>query len=76
MEERFLEILSDLCEDDIVKKDKNIELFENDLLDSLTFAEMLFSIEEEFGVFISPSEVERKDIDTPQKIIDMIKSRG
>jgi D-alanine--poly(phosphoribitol) ligase subunit 2 len=51
------------------------ELIKSGLLDSLAFAEMLFSIEEEFGVIISPSDVKREEMDTPRKIINTVKSK-
>ena len=73
MEEKVLDILTDLCDDDIVKTNKDINLFEVDLLDSLAVAELLFAIEEEFNIIISPSEVKREDMATPNKIINIIK---
>lgn len=75
MEEKILDILTDLCDDDIVKTNKDINLFEVDLLDSLAVAELLFAIEEEFNIIISPSEVKREDMATPNKIINIIKER-
>lgn len=75
MEEKVLEMLAELCEDEIVKEKQEVELFETGLLDSLTFAELLFEIENQFGVIIAPSEIERKDINTPKKIIELIKAR-
>lgn len=75
MEEKVLEMLAELCEDEIVKEKQEVELFETGLLDSLTFAELLFEIEDQFGVIIAPSEIERKDINTPKKIIELIKAR-
>lgn len=75
MEEKVLEMLTELCEDEVVKTNKEIELFKTGLLDSLTFAELLFNIEDQFGIIIAPSEIEREDINTPQKIIDLIQER-
>lgn len=75
MEEKVLDILTDLCDDDIVKTNKDINLFEVDLLDSLAVAELLFAIEEEFNIIISPSEVKREDMATPNKIINIIRER-
>lgn len=75
MEEKILEMLAEVCEDDTVKENREIELFETGLLDSLTFAELLFAIEDQFGVIIAPSEIERKDIDTPEKIIALIQEK-
>lgn len=75
MEEKILDLLADVCEDDVVKNDLDIDLFETDLLDSLAFAELLFAIEENFEVIIAPSEIERDDMSTPNKIINLIKAR-
>lgn len=75
MEEKVLEMLADLCEDEVVKTNKEIDLFKTGLLDSLTFAELLFNIEDQFGIIIAPSEIEREDINTAQKIIDLIRER-
>ena len=76
MEERVLNLLEEICDDDIVTEDRNLNLFEEDLLDSLAFTELLVAIEDEFGIVISPSEVERSDVETPAKIIALIQSRS
>lgn len=72
MEEKILDILEAICEDSIVREERNLDLFEEDLLDSLGFAELLVNIEEELGIVISPSEVTREDMNTPEKIIQLV----
>lgn len=37
MEEKILDLLAEICEDDIVKEDLKTELFQSGLLDSLGF---------------------------------------
>ena len=59
MKETLFEILERICEDDIVKSNPDIDLFETDLMDSLGFAELLADIEDELGILIAPSEVDR-----------------
>ena len=76
MEERVLDLLEEICEDDMVREDLDLNLFEEDLLDSLAFTELLVAIEDEFGIVISPSEVERSDVETPAKIIALIRTRS
>lgn len=76
MEDKILNVLVRICEDEVVKENLDIELFENDLLDSLSFAELLVDIEDEFGIVISPSEINRDDLGTPNKIISLIKARS
>ena len=75
MEEKLLDMLVELCDDESIRSNLDIDLFESDLLDSLAFAELLFSIEDNFGVVIAPSEVERSDINTPNKIISLVRER-
>ena len=76
MEEKLLDILAQISDDDIVKQDLDVELFNSGLLDSLAFTELLVMIEDELGVFIAPSEVERTTIDTPKKLIEFVKSKS
>ncbi|MFQ7549539.1 MAG: D-alanine--poly(phosphoribitol) ligase subunit 2 [Blautia marasmi] len=67
MEEKILDLLAEICEDDIVKEDLKTELFQSGLLDSLGFAELLAGLEEECSVVIAPSEVTREEMDTRRK---------
>ena len=75
MEEKILAILEELCGTDEVRNDKSLNLFDSGLLDSLGVIELLIKIEENFGIKLQPTEVQRTDIDTPQKIIDYLKKR-
>ncbi len=76
MDEKVLKILEEVCEDDVVWDDRDVNLLESDLLDSLAFAELLVAFEEQLGVVIAPSEVSRTDMDTPNKIIELVKARS
>lgn len=75
MEEKILDLLEEICEDDIIREERDMDLFEEDILDSLGLAELLTRIEEETGVIISPSEVVRDDINTVNKILKLVKSK-
>ena len=70
--ERLLEVLADICEDDIVLSDPDVELFESGLLDSIAYMELLLEIERELGISVAPSEVEKEDVDTPSKLIEVV----
>lgn len=76
MKEKVLDMLERICEDDIIRENLDLNLFEEDLLDSLGFAELLVDIEEEFGVLIPPSEIDRSQMDTANKIIETIQARS
>jgi D-alanine--poly(phosphoribitol) ligase subunit 2 len=75
MEEKILDILETICGVDEVKEDKDINLFDNGLLDSLGVIELLVQIEEKLGIVIEPTEVEREHIETPNKLINYINNR-
>ena len=75
IKEQILEMLEEICEDEVVREDLDINLKEEGLMDSLAFVEMLVRIEEIFGISIAPTEVTYEEIDTPNKDIAYIENR-
>ena len=75
LENKVLDMLEDICEDDAVREERDVDLFEAGLLDSLAAIEVLVGIEEAFGVDIAPTAVERKEMNTVNKIIEQIAVR-
>lgn len=75
MEEKILDILVDICGEETIKEDREIDLLQSGLMDSLDYTELLIAIEDNFGVILAPSEVAREDVNTPNKIIELVKSR-
>ncbi len=75
MEEKVLDILEEVCGDEIVRENLDINLLDEDLIDSLDYTEILVMIEEAFGIVMSPSEFTREEMDTPAKIIEQVKAR-
>lgn len=75
LESKVLDMLEDICADDAVREERDVDLFDAGLLDSLAAIEVLVDIEENFGVEIAPTAVERKEMNTVNKIIDQIAAR-
>ena len=75
VKEQVLDMLEEICEDDVVREDLDINMKEESLMDSLAFVEMLVRIEEIFGLSIAPTEVTYEEIDTPNKVISYIENR-
>ena len=75
IKEQVLEMLEEICEDEVVREDLDINMREEGLMDSLAFVEMLVKIEEIFGLSIAPTEVTYEEIDTPNKVISYIENR-
>ena len=75
MQDKILDILKNICGDEIVKENLDINLLEEDLIDSLDYVTLLLDIQDEFGVVLSPSEFTREEMDTPNKIIETLSKR-
>ena len=75
IKEQVLEMLEEICEDEVVREDLDINMKEEGLMDSLACVEMLVKIEEIFGLSIAPTEVTYEEIDTPNKVISYIENR-
>lgn len=75
LEQRALDMLEEICEDEAVREERDIDLFDAGLLDSLAAIELLVAIEERFGVDIAPTAVERTEMNTVNKIIHQIEAR-
>lgn len=74
LEEKILAIIEEICEDDVIYEERDINLKEEGLMDSLAFVELLVRMEE-FGIEVAPTEVTYEEIDTPNKIIHYIETR-
>jgi len=70
MQEKLLTILSQICETDLVKEDQSINLFDNNLLDSIGVIQLLIAVESEFGIVVDAIDLQRQDIETPGKLVD------
>ena len=75
VKETVLDLLEEICGDDVVREDMDVNLLEEDLIDSLDYTELLVGIEDALGVVKAPSELKREEIDTPNKIIDQVLRR-
>ena len=60
---------------DQVRKDLNIDLFGEKLLDSLATVELILALSEQLGMEISPGEIDREMWATQQKIIEYFEVR-
>ena len=74
IKEQVLEMLEEICEDEVVREDLDINMKEEGLMDSLAFVELLVRLEE-FGIEVAPTEVTYEEIDTPNKIVKYVLDR-
>ena len=74
VEESTLDMLEEICAD-IIREERDIDLFEAGLLDSMGAIELLVGIESTFGIEIAPTAVEREEMNSVNKIIHQIEIR-
>ena len=75
LSDKILRRLASICGTDEVRTNPDLALYEREILDSMRTVELMVSIEEEFGIHVSPAEFERQMWATPRKIIADIRRR-
>ena len=50
LKDEILDIIADVCEEDDVREDLSLDLFEEGLLDSLGVAQLLMELEDKLGI--------------------------
>ncbi|NJP40034.1 D-alanine--poly(phosphoribitol) ligase subunit 2 [Oscillospiraceae bacterium HV4-5-C5C] len=73
---QILKILAEICEDDSVMTDRKVDLFKENLLDSLSVTELLVELDDQLGIYISPAEIEREQIRTPELLLQFVEARS
>jgi len=74
MEDRVINIIAEICENETIKDNLDIDLIENEILDSLAFITLISRLEEEFDIEIQPTQVKPDTWRSINSIIELIKS--
>lgn len=75
LEARLLALLVSITGEEELGDYRDDDLFEEEVLDSLSAIELLVGIEDQFGVRIAPTELERSEMNTVNKIIARVQER-
>lgn len=75
MKEKVIEIFTDVTGSDEIADDLDLNLFEAGLLDSLAIIEVLLQIEEKLGIKLQPTDLEREDMSTVNKLTAFLENR-
>jgi D-alanine--poly(phosphoribitol) ligase subunit 2 len=73
--DKVLQLLVSIADTEEVRTNFDLPLYDHQLLDSIRTVELMVSIEEEFGIKISPAEFERENWSTPRNIIADLERR-
>ena len=75
MEEQLLALIAEVCDSDDIYELRDADLFDEGLIDSMGAVDLLIGIEELTSLVIAPTEVEREDMNTVNKIIYQVGKR-
>lgn len=76
MEEKVLDMLIEVTGSDDIADEKDTDLFEAGLLDSLGIIEVLLKIEEIFGLRLQPTDLEKSDMSTVNNLIAFLNTKA
>ncbi|MBO0430935.1 D-alanine--poly(phosphoribitol) ligase subunit DltC [Enterococcus sp. DIV0660C] len=74
MGEQILTILTDITGTDEVRNNRDMNLFDEGLLDSLATVQLLVELDGELGIQVPVSEFVREEWATPNKIIAQVEN--
>ncbi|PGB38354.1 D-alanine--poly(phosphoribitol) ligase subunit 2 [Bacillus toyonensis] len=66
---QVLDILEEVCENDILKENPDVQLFEEGILDSFGTVSLLVEFQERLNIEVSISDFDRDEWATPNMII-------
>ena len=75
MKDKVLEIFIEVTGNDEIAEDLDLNLFDAGLLDSLAIIEVLLKIEENLGIKLQPTDLEREDMSTVNKMTAFLENR-
>jgi D-alanine--poly(phosphoribitol) ligase subunit 2 len=75
VEQRVLQILERITRTPEVGRRPDIDLYELQLLDSLSTVDLMLMLSTEFGLQISPAEFDRDEWSTPHRIVQDVEAR-
>ena len=75
LQEKVIEIFEEVLGTDEIAEDLDLDMFENELLDSLAIIEVLLGIEEKLGLSLQPTDLERKDMATGNNLVAFLEPR-
>ncbi|MBQ0140593.1 MAG: D-alanine--poly(phosphoribitol) ligase subunit 2 [Kurthia sp.] len=73
--EKLLMILAEVCEDQIIFEEMDLDLFEEGLLDSFGTINLLVEIEDQLGINVPITEFNREEWNTPNRIFERLTER-
>jgi D-alanine--poly(phosphoribitol) ligase subunit 2 len=74
-EATVIALLAYACGTDEIAAERDLDLFDAGLLDSMAFTEVLVGLDDELGVRIAPTEVDRDEVATVNRLLRFVSER-
>ena len=74
MEDKVIDIIVEISENEEVRNNLEIDLIENEIIDSLGFINLIARLEEEFDIEIQPTQVKPYTWRSIEGIVGLVKS--
>lgn len=75
IKEKVIEIFEEVMDTDEIRDNLDLDVFENEMLDSMGIIEVLLAIEEKLGLSLQPTDLERKDMSTANNLISFLSTK-
>lgn len=72
---QVFELLVDICEDEVILEQPDMDIFEEGLLDSFGTINLLIEIESRFGISVPITDFDREEWNTPNRIVAKLAER-
>lgn len=73
MENKIIDILVEVCENEKIRENTQIDLFDTEILDSLAFINLITRLEDEFDIEIQPTQIPSDTWRSVESIINLVK---
>lgn len=70
--EQVLQVIAEVIEDDVVKEEHDLDIFEAGLIDSFGTVELLVQFQEQLDINVPITEFDRDTWNTPNAIVDRL----
>ena len=74
MKEKIIDIIIKLTDYEDLRNNPNVNLIEEDILDSLAFIELVSELENEFNIEIQPTQIPRDTWNCIDNIVKMVEN--
>jgi len=75
IDQKVIDLIVDITGEEEIGDYRDVDLFDEGVLDSLGAIELLVNLKGAFGVSIAPTELEREEMNTVNKIIEQVQAR-